>query len=226
MSRLAKFEDSIVPQNLRLESLRRQSIKQLSGFESRLRMPDSADRRIEFLGRIAEQEFDQDLDDLYRKLKDQFGFKRRNLIVSDPVDGSAGIQTDAFHYQVNLLVCPESIEHVIWQRCICFIQQVEILSRSEFQTVFGDRMDRLCVDLDSDIDITDVIDHFEDLAPEDIEIDYDRQATWCELTIHGSTAKMRIQSDQFVVTDPKLTNVVELFECYFELQDRLLAKII
>ena len=198
--------------------------KSLTGFDKRLRTPDDPDALLASFGKMATADVEQDLDKVYEKLKSAFGFKRRELVVDGPVEGSGSITTPAFEYRIDLMLDVERDNHVIWQRSVGRIHQPEIVFSDEFQKVFRESLGFLQVDLTTPLDIEAIIDHVEDSDGE-CTVEYDRDATWCEINTQGSNATMRIEGDQLSVKGPTPLSPTDLFECYWQLQEQFLETI-
>jgi len=211
---------------LSLAGRKRQKIKSLSGFDKRFRMPDGdEDSRLKYLARIAADDIGRDLDDVFEKLRSIFGFKRRELVVTGPVDGSGSIETPSFVYRVEVFPDPAGNDNLIWQHVVTEISQPEILFSESFQNAFGSTMGILQVELTSPLDISSIIDHVEDLAGDGCQVEYDRQATWCEIKTDGSAATMRIDADRISVKGPSQMPLAELFQSWWQLQQRFLETI-
>lgn len=204
----------------------RQQIKSLAGFEKHHRIPEGdIESRLRFLGRIASDNVGRDLDEVFGKLKSVFGFKRRELAVDGPVDGSGSIATPAFDYRIGLQLDPTSDDHVLWQRSISGIRQPDTVFCNEFRKAFGDSLGFLQIALSTPLDIKSIIDRVEDSPGGECSIDYDRDATWCEIKVIDSPTTMRIDEDQISVKGAMPLSPAELFEHYWRMQQKFLETI-
>jgi len=199
--------------------------KSLSGFEKRFRIPEEDDQRLLLFGKMAAGDVEKDLDTVFDKLKSVFGFKRRQLQVEGPVDGSGSIATPGFQYRIDLMLDPDAEKNVVWQRSVGRITEPDLVFSDEFHKAFGESLGFLQVDLCSPLDIESIIDHVEDAPGDQFQIDYDREATWCEIKTTDSVAVMRIDRDLISVKAPTALSPSDLFECYRQLQDQFLETI-
>ena len=102
---------------------------------------------------------------------------------------------------------------------------MEVALSDEFRNAFGENLDTMQIELTEPLDTVAIIDHIEDVADSDCQVDYDRDSTWCEIRTNGVSASMRIQDQQIVVKGPASLSSTELIECYWNLQNRFLATI-
>lgn len=200
-------------------------VTSLRGFEKRFRIPDELPARAAFLGRFATADIETDLDAVFGKLRSAFGFKRRQLSVQGPVEGSGSISTPAFEYRIDLLPDSGGNDRVIWQRSVGRIEQPQFVFCDDFKSAFGDVLGILEVELSAALDVESIIDHVEDTGSETWKLDYDRDATWCEIRVVDTGVTMRIEKDLISVAGRETLLPVELFECYWQLQEQFLETI-
>ena len=222
--------NSLIKSNLAnsvsLSGCQRQAIKTLPGFQKHHRIPQGDDEsRYRFLGKIGAEEIAKDLDSVFHKLRSAFGFKRRELTVMDPIEGSGMIGTPGFDYRIELLLDLDSTEHVVWRRSVNRLQQPDLLFSDSFHSVFGDTLAELNIELTESLDIASIIDHVEDLGGDECSVEYDRDATWCEIRSVDSRSKLRIDGTGISVNGHDRLGPAELFQCYWQLQKQFLATI-
>lgn len=198
-------------------------VKALSGFQKHHRVPTGDDdARLRYIAGIAHDDIDANLSKTFSKLKSAFGFKRREISVEGPVDGSGSIVTPYFSYHIDLLLDEDSESRIVWRRSIKSIKNHEQVFSSEFHSVFGESFDFLEWDLPESLNLEAIIDHVEDAEAKDVGIDYDKDVTWCEISMPALLTVMRIDSDSMTVTRKSASRPEELLQSFWELQKRFL----
>ena len=212
--------------SISLRGRKRLPLKSLAGFEKHHRIPAADEEAMErFLASIGGQDVGQDLDLFFKKLRDEFRYKRRELEVAGPMDGTCSIHSPDFEYRIHLRPDTESPESVIWERSVVGLSSWKILLTEAFQKIFDPHLSSVIIELSEPIDTLAVIDHIEDLGESDCEVDYDREGTWCDIRTSDLEAKMRIMPHQILVDGPVAYSTAELMENYWQLQSRFLATV-
>ena len=92
-------------------------MKDLAGYRKSHTLPDRAnDWARKYVNRIAAADIKADLDNMFDMVREQFGYKRKDLDVSAERDGLGFIRTPDFEYTVSLEVNPDEPTEVIWRR--------------------------------------------------------------------------------------------------------------
>ncbi len=212
--------------SISMRGRKRLKLKTLAGFEKHHRIPVGDEEAAErYLANIGVQDVGRDLDIFFKKLRDEFRYKRRELEVAGPIDGTGSIQSPDFEYRVHLRPDKESPESVIWERSVVGLSSWKILLTEAFQKIFDPYLSSILIELSDPIDTFAVIDHVEDLAESDCEVDYDREGTWCDIRTSDLDAKMRIMPHQILVDGPLSLSTADLIENYWQLQSRFLATV-
>jgi hypothetical protein len=201
----------------------RQAWTELAGYRKSFRIPDRhAGLRRQFLAELATEDIEQDLQATFQKLKSVFEFRRRQMQVSEPVDGSGSIKTPDFEYRISLLEGDDT-RHVLWERTVCGFRNPQIMESQAFRAVFGECLTALQIEVDVPLDIRAVIDEIEDTADAATGsccIDYDPAAHWCELRFQGFAAVMRLEADLIRVSTSRQSGPAGLLHAYGQLQQR------
>ena len=171
-------------------------LKSLSGWTKTHRIPDQAnDRAQELVANLSSSELKQDLDSIYDSLKHAFSFKRRDLSVAEPADGTGTITAPNFSYSISVALNPADTSQVIWTKTVDNIQApAEVLS-APFSEVFDNVFNTLQFSLPTPVNVDDFIDAIEAAEISDLQIDYDRDATHCELRFAETPGAVRVTSD-------------------------------
>ena len=172
-----------------------------------------------YLNDLAFEHLDENLQTTFAKLRSNFSFKRKELTADGPVDGIGVITTPAFVYEVTAVAIQEDNRKVWVRRCIGQISEADAITGSEFAKVFGTDFNQLQVATETDLDLEDIIDRVEDAESAEVEIDYDKDITWCKIGVTGTRTKITIQPNEVLVTGPPDVSPEELIDSFFELQN-------
>ena len=204
----------------------RQPTKSLKGLQKYHRIPRSGESEVvRFLADRAKPDIEHDLDEMFKRLRDTFGYKRRDLLVTGPIDGAGAIRVPDFEYRLQIIPNAAEPEYFVWERSVVSISSLAIILNQSFQTTFDQFITSMIVEFPERLDIAAIIDHVEDLIDKTCSIDYDRDATWCEIAMIDSTAKMKIQPQQVSIKGSNTMGVRDLLGSYLHLQERFLETI-
>ena len=177
-------------------------VKSLSGWKKTDRAPDPASGRAqEYIAGISAGELKQDLDSVYNTLKQAFGFKRRDLSVAEPADGTGTITTPFFSYSISIALNPADPAEAIWTKTVDNIQEPKQVVSAPFAQVFDGVFRMLRFSLTNPVDLNDCIDTLEDAEIDNLDVSYDRDATYCELRFAGATGAIRITADSLSIVE-------------------------
>ena len=125
---------------LRFLEQRRESVKQLPGFQKHHRVPTSASASdTSFVASLAEPLLDKDLQETFSSLRKSFGLKRKEIRVDGPFEGSGIIETPFFCYRIEVAIDPDSPSRVIFTRSIIDITEPARVVAPPFEEVFQKR---------------------------------------------------------------------------------------
>ncbi len=159
-------------------------VRSLSGFTKSHRVPDAMTSATEaFVVKIAAKELADDLQKIANALRDELGFKRIDINVAKPGDGTGTIITPNFTYSVWVSLNPDDTSEVIWHRQVSEISTPERVLSDEFAAVFGKTFDTVHFSPFNRIDVTALIDRIEDLNDDRITVNYDMNPTSCRVSI-------------------------------------------
>lgn len=175
-------------------------IKDLAGFRKSHTLPDRAnDWARKYVNRIAAADIKADLDNTFDIIREQFGYKRKDLDVSAERDGLGFIRTPDFEYTVSLAVNPDEPTEVIWRREIGRLSGPEFVRSSGFQTTFGMMFDRLVFEFAVPVDVAEFVDRIEDDPPEGVKIGVASDANVAEITLTGFGGKVTVTPDAVTI---------------------------
>ncbi|HQX49251.1 MAG TPA: hypothetical protein PLY87_15325 [Planctomycetaceae bacterium] len=197
-------------------------IKDLKGFRKGHQIPaEVSDHTQAFIGRIAEQDLRQDLDERFDEFRRLLKFRRVEISVTDPLSGTGLISTPWFDYQVSVLHDPNDAAAVLWRRQLSEFRQIDKLDSDEVKSVFGTTFDTVELMPPASIDVPAMIDQIEEEADARISLDYDRQTTWCAVTIQGIAGQMQFTSDRISLFIHQAQPPAKLLDAFFKIKLRI-----
>ncbi len=197
-------------------------VRDLKGFRKGHQIPtDVSDHTQSFVGRIAEEDLRQELDERFEEFRRQLKFKRVEISVSDPLSGVGQISTPWFDYHVSAIHDVNDATSVIWRRQLSEFRQIDKLDSPELTSVFGTTFDTVELSPPAAIDVAALIDQIEAEADARISLDYDRQTTWCAVTIRGIGGHMKFTSDRIALFIHQAQSPGKLLDAFFKVRSRI-----
>jgi hypothetical protein len=185
---------------IRLLSEQKANLKTLSGYRKHHRMPEKGTVIADsFLAEIAENDLNEDLDNAFKKLRSEFGFKRKELSATDPIGNVGEVVTPGFTYEVSISTIEGESANVLWRRAISGIKSADAVTCPEFEATFGKQFNILQIQLKVPVDVEDVIDRVEDSEDPNIKIDYEKDASWCRIEFRGRKESIYVEADMIKV---------------------------
>jgi hypothetical protein len=161
--------------------------------------------RVKPTPRDARQLFEQvapdleaDLDRVHARSREVFGYKRRDLTVDQPEQGSARLTAPDFEYTVRILPTPDDASLAVWQREVMLAGDSEALADGRISEVFGE-LDSVEYRFKNPLSIEDVVDRLEERDTHAVRVDYDSRCRWCEVSIEGLPATVRMENRSLVI---------------------------
>jgi len=198
---------------IRLLNERKMPIKSLSGYQKHHRIGKEAISE-KFLADLAASDLNDELDTAFAKLKSGFGFKRKELTASDPVENFGEVATPGFTYEVSVSTIEDEPANVLWRKAISRISAAETVTCPEFEATFGTQFNILELVLDEPVDVESVIDEVEDCEDDTVSVDYEKDASWCRIEFRGRKESIRVESDRIRVKSGGEISPAELIETF------------
>jgi len=199
-----------------------ESVKKLSGFRKGSRLPDAVNAATQkMVAQWALEELQADLDKVHAELRDAFKFKRLDLQVDGPIDGSGTIITPHFNYSCGVRLNPRDPSEVIWRREVVDLADAEQAASKPFAAVFEETFDTVSLAPSEPLDVAALIDRIEALEDSRVSLDYNRETTWCKITIRGIPGEIKVTKTTFDLVQNKPTNPKKLLEAFFAIQQML-----
>lgn len=214
--------DATVMESLVILHEQSMSVKSLQDFHSGHRLPTEInDRTKQFVGKCGHQDISDELDLKFGDFRKHLKMKRVDLKVSDPDSGMGMITTPWFDYQVQVTQSDEEPSDATMIRQLVSIRDTDILSHDGFMSVFGNQFNCVEYTPPEPIDIESFIDHVEDQEFPEVQIDYDRTASWCTLTAPGIPGEVSLEGSTIRLNMAQLQPPLDLLNAFIALQTQL-----
>lgn len=169
-------------------------VKDLSGFRKTFRLPDGTGPSTrKFVAKCAADDLRSDLDNVYEVVREQFGYKRRDVDTSAGLDGYGSLRTPDFEYTVHVAQDPNSPTDVIWRREVGQVADVDVVRGAAFEAAFGKLFDQLAFEFAVPVDVGDLVDQLEDVPADGRKVSVDSDGASCEITLAGFAGAVRVE---------------------------------
>ena len=172
-----------------------------------------------YLNDLAQAELDADLDVTFAKLKSSFKFKRKEIAADGPVDGMGVITTPHFFYEVTVAPMEDTPRNVVIRRSVRGIASADVITGQEFFAAFGTRFNQLEVACEKPLDLESIIDQIEDADSSDVDLDYDKDITYCTISLNSMRTSIAVQPNLIHVKGPGDVTPADLVHSFFEMQN-------
>jgi len=220
---LKQSSDGVDPQQLRRVIFRtetRGKVKDLAGYQKGHRIPDQVTPSAEkFVARIAADDVRGDVEETFNTLREQMGFKRKDLEAAAERDGQGFVRTPVFDYTVAVSLDPADPTEVVWRREVGHIQDPALIRGPGFQAVFGTTFDTLIFEFTAPVDIAELVDRLEEEPIPGVHVRSSIDASGCEITLDGFAGAIQVQADRLTITGRSAT-AAALVDQFFEFQRR------
>jgi hypothetical protein len=178
-------------------------VKDLSGYRKSHTVPERAnDWARKYVNRVAAGDIKADLDNTFDMVREEFGYKRKDLDVSAERDGMGFIRTPDFEYTVTVSVDPDEPESVIWRREVGRLSGPEFVRSEGFRNVFGTTFNKLVFEFSSAIDVAEFVDRIEDAPPEGVKVSVASDSGAAVVALAGFAGKVSVTRDAVVIEGP------------------------
>lgn len=168
-------------------------IKDLAGYRKTHTLPERAnDWARKYVNRTAAADIKADLDNTFDMVREQFGYKRKDLDVSAERDGQGFIRTPDFEYTVSLHVNEDEPSEVIWRREVGRLSGPDFVKSEGFRNIFAPMFDRLVFEFAQPVDVADFVDRIEDSPPEGVKIGVASDANEAQVVLAGFAGKVTV----------------------------------
>ena len=189
-------------------------VKSLGGYKKHLRLNNKESISDKFLAELASSDLNDELDTAFAKLKSGFGFKRKELTATDPLENCGEVATPGFTYEVSVSTIEDEPANVLWRRAISRISDAETVTSPEFEKTFGNQFNILELALNEPVDVESVIDEVEDCDDPTVKVEYEKDASWCRIEFRGRKESIHVEADLIRVhsaADISPTDLIDTF---------------
>jgi hypothetical protein len=203
----------------------RGKVKDLSGFQKSFKLPESATPSSQkWIYRLAADNLKAEVEVTYNALREQLGFKRKDLESTIGAEGIGFVRTPSFDYSVSVSLDPDDPSSVIWRREVSQVSDGDVLRSEGFRKVFGGRLDTLLFDFEKPIDVEELVDRIEDDPPPGVKVRVASDGSACDVTVQGFAGQVHVERSSLQVEGPPGLTPESLVEQFFAFQSRFGGK--
>ena len=175
-------------------------VKDLAGYRKTHTLPERAnDWARKFVNRIAAGDIKADLDNTFDMVREEFGYKRKDLDVSAERDGLGFIRTPDFEYTVTVSVNPEEPTDVIWRREVSRLSGPDFVRSEGFRNVFGTMFNKLVFEFAAPVDVAEFVDRIEDAPPEGAKVTVASDSGAAVIALAGFAGRVSVTRDAVTI---------------------------
>lgn len=189
-------------------------IKELSGFRKHHRVSAKEAPSLAWLAELALDDLNRDLEETFSKLRSGFGFKRKELTATDPIENIGEVSTPGFTYEVSVSPIEDQPQKTLWRRAISRITDADSVTGPEFEETFGKQFNILELILKEPVDIEDIIDEVEDCDDPAVSVDYEKDTSWCRIEFRGQKESVHVEADRIRVLSNGEISPSQLIETF------------
>ena len=145
-----------------------------------------------------------ELENVHRIARETLDFKRKDIVVETPGPSTGALKTPRFEYRVEADVDAEDPDVAVWRRELALEGPGD---PAAILAAFGDRLDTVLVRFAESLDVASVVDRLEARDEHGVQLDYDMRCRWCEVTVAGVPATVRLEGREMRVVPNAGTTV-------------------
>jgi hypothetical protein len=192
-------------------------VKSLSGFRKGFHhVPDSISSTTRsFVESISSADVAERVESVFEEIQSNFGYKRKEVKCE-----SGKILTPDFEYTASCTLHDEDPTLATVTEEVGNMK-AGIINDDRFNDVFSGHFDELVFELDSEIQVEEVIDAIEESGVKDLKIEYPGDTSWCEIRLSGRRESIRITADYFIIKTVGKKSPKELVEVLYDVRKEL-----
>lgn len=210
--------------SIQLVSRRQTPIKQLQGFQKHHRIPtgnSATDQRFVF--DIVQEQLDTELQETFGALRKAYGLKRREIQVEGPTEGCGSIITPFFRFDTQVFQLEDQPSLAQVQKFISNVTESARIFAGPFDQVFGTQFSEVEASTGNQLILEDIVDHIEDLESNELDLDYDKDLTWCEIQLRDQACSLRLTPTEIRFTSHREISPQPLLEMFLNCQSRFIS---
>jgi hypothetical protein len=191
---------SLPSANLRLSGQSQEPIKKLVGFKSFHTVPkDITNATREFVKTCAAAQIEQELEQLWTSLRQEFGYRRKDKRHVSLEKGSGLLALTDFRFQLTAEQDPNDPSCVVWRRAVDEIRDPGLLLAAPFNRTFAQTFDCIEAPFPEPQEVEQVIDRLEGLSGKNILLEYPLDCSRCLVTFVKLGIVIEITSDAYQI---------------------------
>ena len=195
--------------NFREES----EVRKLKNFQKSHRVPfDVSEASAKFIGSLVREDLEERFAAMHKKIRAVFGLRRKDIQVHIDEFGFAALEMKNLRYVERFEQARKSPEKIVVEKCLDEISDLNIVTHSDFDSIFGSVFTSLDFDFENSLDVEDLIDAFEELADPRLSLDYNLDATECTLSFASGKERLLVTASQIRVVSWLPTTGRQLFQ--------------
>ena len=194
-------------------------VRELSGFKKGFhREPDSVDRYTEsFVAELAGDDVDVEANALYQQIKNNFGYKRREIALK--MDGaSAAIATKDFDLSVTYFQSSVDPSAYMIEYRINNVRDAHVLNDDGLQQILNRHFNEIRFSIKGEIDLEELIDEIESEEIENVSIEYPADCSRLKITLAGAYWSLHLTEAGVSIISHSLGTPNNMLTCYGESQ--------
>jgi hypothetical protein len=177
-----------------LWSQARGRVKELAGFQKTHHVPDRVrPATTRFTAAIARGDIQADLEAVYSAVREHLGYKRKDILLTPPTEGSGALRTPEFDYLVSVALAVDDPAAVVWRREVTNLRTLDVLRRATFQAAFGNAFQALSLEYATPLEVERLIDRLEDEKPVGVRFRSAADGSWCDVDLAGFPGTVRVE---------------------------------
>jgi hypothetical protein len=218
------FELLFPKANMSLVHRQMVNVRHLRGFRKTHSIPT---RKMEstsrFIGTLVRPELDADLTSIHRQLRSELNLKRKDMEVGIDPYGCGILTTTKFRYQHSFEMSENHCDQLTQLRQLDDIFDLNLLVTAEFESVFGNRFHGIEIDFGIEIEVEELIDAIEEMDDSDLNLDYNLEATQCNVELNGIPEVLSFESQGIRLHNHRNVSSSQLIWNLKEFQTRLVS---
>jgi hypothetical protein len=142
-----------------------------------------------------------DAEQTFARIREGWGYKRKQINLLDSTALSRTIETPDFSYRLSLELDPDDNTHALWRREVLGLRGTT-LSHPAFERVFGEIFGKAVLEYEKPIPIADIIDRIEETNDSRWILSYDSKCTSCSIHIAGISGTLFLEGNCITVESP------------------------
>jgi len=192
-------------------------IRSLSGFiKGRHRVPEwNSGATQSFIQGISQKEIEEEIEKVHGRIRTHMNYKRKDMIID-----TGHIVTPDFEFWAECNQDSEDAASAVISHRLTNISP-KIIDDDGFNQAFDGCFEDITFEFKEEVDVKDLIDHLEELDASNVELDYDADCSYCDLTIQGSNLEIRITGSGVTVHAPQASAPKKLVQSFISVQKAL-----